>query len=64
MRQFLLFGSIKTIICINLPYTLACKADILTSICLPNFLENLGASMSHNPMGLHGLLQGNFKAFS
>jgi hypothetical protein len=21
-------------------------------------LENVGASMSHNPMGLHGLLQG------
>jgi hypothetical protein len=22
--------------------------------------ENVGASTSHNPMGLHGLLQGNF----
>jgi hypothetical protein len=28
------------------------KADNLTAICL----ENVGASTSHNPMGLHGLL--------
>jgi hypothetical protein len=27
--------------------------DNLTAIC-----ENVGASTSHNPMGLHGLLQG------
>jgi hypothetical protein len=29
------------------------KADNLTAIC-----ENVGGSTSHNPMGLHGLLQG------
>jgi hypothetical protein len=28
------------------------------SICEPIFLENVGASTSHNPMDLHGLLQG------
>jgi hypothetical protein len=33
------------------------KAD-LTDICEPIFLENVGASTSHIPMGLHGLLQG------
>jgi hypothetical protein len=25
---------------------------------LADFLENMGASMSHNPVGLHDLLQG------
>jgi hypothetical protein len=30
------------------------KADNLTAVCL----KNVGASTSHNPMGLHGLLQG------
>jgi hypothetical protein len=30
------------------------KADNLTAICV----ENMGASTSHNPMGLHDLLQG------
>jgi hypothetical protein len=30
------------------------KTDSLTAICL----EDVTASMSHNPMGLHGLLQG------
>jgi hypothetical protein len=34
------------------------KADNLTAICEPICLENVGASMSHNPVGLHGLLQG------
>jgi hypothetical protein len=34
------------------------KADNLTAVCEPICLENVGASMSHNPMGLHGLLQG------
>jgi hypothetical protein len=34
------------------------KADNLTTICEPDCLENVGASTSHNPMGLHGLLQG------
>jgi hypothetical protein len=29
-----------------------CKADNLTADCL----ENVGASTSHNPMGLHSLL--------
>jgi hypothetical protein len=33
------------------------KADIIP-ICEPDCLENVGASTSHNPMGLHGLLQG------
>jgi hypothetical protein len=33
------------------------KADNLTAICEPT-VENVGASTSHNPMGLHGLLQG------
>jgi hypothetical protein len=32
------------------------RAD-LTAICAPIYLENVGASTSHNPMGLHGLLQ-------
>jgi hypothetical protein len=31
------------------------KADF-TTIC--DWLENVGSSTSHNPMGLHGLLQG------
>jgi hypothetical protein len=30
------------------------EADNLTAICL----ENVGALTSHNPVGLHGLLQG------
>jgi hypothetical protein len=34
------------------------KADNLTAICEPIVIENVGASASHNPMGLHGLLQG------
>jgi hypothetical protein len=33
------------------------KADDLTAICEPFCLENMKASTSHNPMGLHGLLQ-------
>jgi hypothetical protein len=32
------------------------KTDNLTAICEPTVLDNVGASMSHNPMGLHGLL--------
>jgi hypothetical protein len=35
--------------------SLARKADNLTAIC--DCLENVGASTSHNPTGLHGLLQ-------
>jgi hypothetical protein len=35
----------------------ASKADNLTAICEP-FLETVGTSTSHNPMGLHDLLQG------
>jgi hypothetical protein len=31
--------------------------DNLTAICDPIVLENVGTSTSHNPMGLHGLLQ-------
>jgi hypothetical protein len=30
----------------------------LTAICELNFSENVGASKSHNAMGLHGQLQG------
>jgi hypothetical protein len=33
------------------------KADDLTAISA-DFLENVEASTSHSPMGLHGLLQG------
>jgi hypothetical protein len=36
----------------------AYKADILTAICELMCRENVGASMSHNPMGLHILLHG------
>jgi hypothetical protein len=31
-------------------------AHNITTICEPICLENVGASTSHNPMGLHGLL--------
>jgi hypothetical protein len=34
------------------------KADNLTAICEPIAKNNVGAVTSHNPMGLHGLLQG------
>jgi hypothetical protein len=34
---------------------LALKADNLTAICEP-IVDNVGASMSDNPMVLHGLL--------
>jgi hypothetical protein len=34
------------------------KADNLTANCKQIFLENAGASTSHNPTVLHGLLQG------
>jgi hypothetical protein len=34
------------------------KAENLTAICEPIVQKNVKASMSHNPMGLHGLLQG------
>jgi hypothetical protein len=34
------------------------KADNLTAICEPIFLENVGVSTSHNHLGLHGLLRG------
>jgi hypothetical protein len=34
------------------------KAEILTAICEPTVLENVGASTSHNPVDLYGLLQG------
>jgi hypothetical protein len=33
------------------------KADNLTAVC-ELCLEHTGTSTSHNPMGLHGLLQG------
>jgi hypothetical protein len=34
------------------------KPDNLTAICEPIVLKSVGASTSHNPMGLHGVLQG------
>jgi hypothetical protein len=34
------------------------KADDLTTISEACCLENVGASTSHNPVGLHSLLQG------
>jgi hypothetical protein len=34
------------------------KVENLAAICLTDCLQNVGASTSHNPMGLHGLLQG------
>jgi hypothetical protein len=34
------------------------KANNLTAICEPAVYKNVEASTSHNPMGLHGLLQG------
>jgi hypothetical protein len=34
------------------------KADNLTVICELQCTENVGASTSHNPLGLHGLLHG------
>jgi hypothetical protein len=37
---------------------LARKADNLTVICEPTVLENVGASTSHNLIGLRGMLQG------
>jgi hypothetical protein len=40
------------------------KADNLTAICeLTVYRKNVGASTSHNPMGLHGLLQGQLLLF-
>jgi hypothetical protein len=33
------------------------KADNFTAICEPTVQKNVGASTSHNPMGLRGLLQ-------
>jgi hypothetical protein len=34
------------------------KPDNPTAMCRADFLENVEASASHNPMDLHGLLQG------
>jgi hypothetical protein len=33
------------------------KAHNLTAICEPIIKKNVGASTSHNPVGLHGVLQ-------
>jgi hypothetical protein len=33
------------------------EADSLTAICEPSVYKNVGASTSHKPMDLHGLLQ-------
>jgi hypothetical protein len=49
----------------NLPWDkgrLARKADELTASEI-DFLENVGASTPHNPMGLHGQLQGYLYLF-
>jgi hypothetical protein len=41
------------------------KADNLTAISVSRLSkENVGASTSRNPMGLHGLLQGNLYLFT
>jgi hypothetical protein len=40
-----------------------CKTDDLTAICEPIVLENVEAPTSHNPMGFHGLLQGQLYFF-
>jgi hypothetical protein len=32
------------------------NADKLTAICVPILYVNMAASMSQNPMGLHGLI--------
>jgi hypothetical protein len=37
---------------------LARETDNLTDICEPTVWRKCGASTSHNPMGLHDLLQG------
>jgi hypothetical protein len=42
---------------------LADMADNLTTTCDPNCLKNVGASVSHKPMVLHGLLQGKVYVF-
>jgi hypothetical protein len=34
------------------------KADNPTTICEPTVYKNVEASMSHNPMGFHSLLEG------
>jgi hypothetical protein len=39
------------------------QADNLTAICEPIVYKKMGTSTSHNPMGLHGLLQGQFYFF-
>jgi hypothetical protein len=39
------------------------KADNLTAIC-EKISRKVGASASHNPMGLYGLLQGNLHFFT
>jgi hypothetical protein len=39
-------------------WQLARKANNLIAICELTVLENVGASMSYNPIGLYGLLQG------
>jgi hypothetical protein len=34
------------------------EPDNLITICELTVLDNVGSSISHNPIGLHGLLQG------
>jgi hypothetical protein len=40
------------------------EADNLLRDLCADCLENVGASTSHNPMGLHGLLQGQLYLFT
>jgi hypothetical protein len=39
------------------------NSDNLTKICEPIVLDNVGSSTFHNPIGLHGLLQGQLYYF-
>jgi hypothetical protein len=39
------------------------KDDSLITTLFAGYLQNMGASMSHNPMGLHGLLRDSFNIF-
>jgi hypothetical protein len=64
--EFYLYNNDKVIEFLNWPNASSCtvalglalctKAYNLTTIYEPNFLESTGAAMSHNLMGLYGLL--------
>jgi hypothetical protein len=42
----------------------AFKSDKLTAVCEPNIYKNMGYLISHNLMGLQGLLQGYLSFFA